>query len=554
MTHQSPAEGKATCRQRKPLAGALLAGALLLAGPAAADRPVPPSLDGAATPRLDWQPCADSHQAGFDCAYTQVPLDYRQLKGRMITLSVIRLPAAEPARRIGTLFFNPGGPGGAGTQILPGWQGLFPEELRQRFDIVSWDPRGIGDSAGIQCFDSASARADFFGDLPLNAFPVGRDETARWLERYVALAGPCRQRNGDLLDHVSTADTARDLELLRRAVGDERLNYLGVSYGTFLGATYANLFPDRVRAMTLDGNVSPKAWFAQPGLSQSLRLKSDLAAHKAFERFLKLCGRADASHCEFSAGSPASTEARWKALLRRADQDPIHIPAGELYSKPAASPAGTMTGAALRAGVANMLFFSVSKNPDDHQGWKYLAHVLAVAWNNRNTPAPAPVLSADAGTGPAEDDHQYEGEEQGWSVSCGDSPNPRRPAFYRREAVFARNRGGDLGPFWSWGDSPCVNWPGRAADSYSGPWNRQTAAPILVIGNRFDPSTNYTNSVEMSRLLARARLLTVNGYGHTVLLNPSACAANVETRYFVSGELPPPGIVCPQDRPPFAGN
>lgn len=548
MAYERYAIGSLVFPTRTLLTGALLASALLVAGPAAAARPTPPSLDEVATPRLDWQPCPDSHQAGFDCAYALAPLDYRQPQGRMITLSVIRLPAADPTQRIGTLFFNPGGPGGSGTESLPGWQALFPEGLRQRFDIVSWDPRGIGDSTAIQCFDSESARAAFFGKLPIKAYPIGRDETSLWLERFMALAEPCRQHNGDLLDHVSTADTARDLELLRRAVGDERLNYLGVSYGTFLGATYANLFPDRVRALALDGNVNPKAWFAKAGLSQSLRLKSDFAAHKVFEQFLKLCGRTDTSRCAFSAGSPAATRARWKALLRRLDQGPIYIPDDALFP---GSKAGPLTKAIVISGTANLLFFTL---PSERQGWEYLSKVLQAAWQHRDAPAIAPKPANEPGDDVPPPPEKYAGDEQGWAVSCGDSPNPHRPAFYRREATIAQRRSGALGPFWSWGDSPCVNWPGRAADSYSGPWNRETAAPILVIGNRYDPSTNYANSVTMSRILAKARLLTVDGYGHTALLNPSQCASDFETRYFISGELPPTGTICPQDRLPFSGN
>ncbi|MFM8444147.1 MAG: alpha/beta hydrolase [Methylococcus sp.] len=548
MAYDIHATGSLTREPGKLLAGALLASTLCVAGPATAGRSEPPSLDGVATPRLDWQPCPDPHQAGFDCAYVLAPLDYRQPQGQMITLSVIRLPAADPSQRIGTLFFNPGGPGGSGTESLPGQKPLFPVGLRQRFDLVSWDPRGIGDSTAVQCFDSESARAKFFGDLPIKAFPIGRDETTLWLERFMALAEPCRQYNGDLLDHVSTADTARDLELLRRATGDERLNYLGVSYGTFLGATYANLFPDRVRAMALDGNVNPKAWFDKPGLSQSLRLKSDLAAHKVFNRFLKLCGQTDTAHCAFSAGTPAATKGRWKALMRRLGQGPIHIPTGALYPD---SGATNLTKAGVLSGAANLLFFTL---PGERQGWEYLAKVLQAAWQYRD----APVVALEAAKEPGDDapppPEKYASDEQGWAVSCGDSPNPRRPAFYRREAVIAQGRGGDLGPFWSWGDSPCVNWPGRAADSYTGPWNRETDAPILVIGNRFDPSTNYANSVTMSRILANARLLTVEGYGHTALLNPSQCANDFETRYFLSGELPPKWTVCPQDRLPFSGN
>lgn len=132
-----------------------------------------------------------------------------------------------------------------------------------------------------------------------------------------------------------------------------------------------------------------------------------------------------------------------------------------------------------------------------------------------------------------------------------DSPNPSQPDFYVQQAQIAEGRAGELGLYWSWNDSPCLNWPGKAADPYAGPWNHPTAAPILVIGNRFDPETVYTNSVAMAKTLANARLLTVEGYGHTAMLNPSDCANEAVARYFLTGESPPEGKVCPQNHPPF---
>ena len=137
-------------------------------------------------------------------------------------------------------------------------------------------------------------------------------------------------------------------------------------------------------------------------------------------------------------------------------------------------------------------------------------------------------------------------------MECSDSPNPRNPAAFGRLAALSFARAGDIGPSWAWNDGPCASWPARAADRYSGPWNRRTANPVLVIGNTYDPSTAYRGAVAMARDLARARLLTVNGYGHTELLNPSACAHSYESRYFIRGTLPPRGTRCRQDRPPFS--
>ena len=169
--------------------------------------------------------------------------------------------ASGRTRRLGSVFLNPGGPGGSGVGALPLVLGTLPAALVARFDWVSWDPRGVGASTAVQCFASQAAEKRFLGGVGVagESFPVGSAQMSRWIDRYRTFGVLCGRRNGSLLEHVSTADTARDLDLLRRAVGDRSLNYLGTSYGTFLGATYANLFPNRVRAMVLTSNINPQA-------------------------------------------------------------------------------------------------------------------------------------------------------------------------------------------------------------------------------------------------------------------------------------------------------
>jgi hypothetical protein len=176
------------------------------------------SVASAATPapKLSWQPCANPAPKGFQCATATVPRSYRQPHRAKIHLAVIRHRATDPARRIGTLFFNPGGPGGKGTTGLPLELGAFPAALRERFDLVSWDPRGVGDSTAVQCFDSQEDENRYFAGVP-DGFPVGSAEMDKWIERYGAFGRRCGRVDGKLLRHVSTADTARDLNLLRRA-------------------------------------------------------------------------------------------------------------------------------------------------------------------------------------------------------------------------------------------------------------------------------------------------------------------------------------------------
>jgi len=491
--------------------------------------PTPTTAITPQVPTLNWQPCTEPAQTGFQCATAQVPLDYQKPEAESIQLAVIKHPATDRNRRIGTLFFNPGGPGGPGTEDLPAWFSLFPQKLQQQFDIVSFDPRGVGSSTAVECFASDEDANSFFASVP-QVFPVGASEINTWNRAYARYAELCAQRHGKLLNHVSTADVARDMDLLRRAVGDSTMNYLGVSYGTILGAVYANLFPDKVRAAVLDGNIDPNAWTnGDRNTVQrtiSLRIGSDLGASKALKAFLTLCGETTQDQCAFSEKSAEATQAKFKILLERLKSQPI-ILSGYRF-----------TYAMLLNSINGALF--VTQPIGGFKGWSHLGQVLDEA-------SKAP-FATPGNPGKA----QVSLPDPAWiAVACGDTPNLRDPDRYSQLANFSFNRAGDIGPALSWGDSPCAAWKGKSAENYTGPWNRRTANPILVIGNTVDPSTPYENAVAMSRTLSRARLLTVEGYGHTALLNPSQCANEYVAAYFTTGALPPEGMVCKQDRPPF---
>src|SRR6266496_3372871 len=189
-------------------------------------------------PKLDWRPCADPAQKGFQCATAKAPRNYERPHGATIHLGVIRHRATDPEHRVGTLFVNFGGPG-ASKAVFPTLYSLYlPARLRARFDIVTWDPRGIGDSTAVQCFDSQQDENRFLAGVGLagDNYPVGKAEKTRWIRRYRAYGRRCEKTYGGLLRHVSTTDSARDMNLLRRAVGERRLSYWGISWGTILGA------------------------------------------------------------------------------------------------------------------------------------------------------------------------------------------------------------------------------------------------------------------------------------------------------------------------------
>jgi pimeloyl-ACP methyl ester carboxylesterase len=177
----------------------------------------------------------------FECAQATVPLDYREPNSEVILIAMIRLPAADPAHKIGSIFFNPGGPGGSGVDFIRGaGPFLYTDEVRARFDLVSFDPRGIARSTQLRCFDSADEWEPYFTPF---SFPITPEEDAIWRAADLYLVDACARRGNSIINHMSTANAARDLDMLRRAVGDEKLTYVGYSYGSFLGVTYANLFP-----------------------------------------------------------------------------------------------------------------------------------------------------------------------------------------------------------------------------------------------------------------------------------------------------------------------
>jgi pimeloyl-ACP methyl ester carboxylesterase len=299
-------------------------------------------------PVLDWRSC----DGGFQCAIARVPLDYRHPHGTMISIAVIRHLATDPSHRVGTLFANGGGPAEQIENFVAGFAAI-PAALQARFDIITFDPRGFGFSTAVRCFPSVAAENTFLAGLP--PFPVGARQDAAWERTYARFDALCAQRNGSLLDHDTTADVARDMDLLRQAVAAPELNYIDLSYGTGLGATYANLFPATTGRMVLDGNLNPVTWTSGGPLPSGMRGGQDLAAAATMRSFLDLCGKAAVTACAFSARTPAATEAKFATLLGRLPRHPVTIGnppqtftyAGTLTSVPLGTVSQWQSGAAL---------------------------------------------------------------------------------------------------------------------------------------------------------------------------------------------------------------
>jgi pimeloyl-ACP methyl ester carboxylesterase len=493
------------------------------AGPAVASA-APASIDSVPTPQLSWTGCED----GFQCSTASVPLDYDRPYGAKIDLALIKLPAADPAHKIGTLFVNFGGPGASGLQRLRErgkWPWLFSDELRARFDLVSWDPRGIANSTAVRCFDSVAEQQSFFGSFP--EMPGDPSGNAAFYAKSKELADRCSAKAGPILEHVSTANTARDLEMLRRAVGDSKLTYHGISYGTQLGATYANLFPNRIRAMVFDGTMD----FAgnstgQNGNGKSVPLdtRQDVATGIAqtFEQFLRLCTEAGPK-CAFSSGDP---KAKWAALTARAKQAPI-VSDGETWTY---------------SGIIN-----AAADLSDSRGWPDIAALLQRLYD-------APAAAARSASALVAGEQYTSNRTEAFNaIQCSDSDVPTDPAIYSRYAESEDQRVPYFGRIAVLDMMSCAFWKARDTDRYTGPWNRPTSAEILVLNNRYDPSTPVHGARDGAAELARARVFVTEGYGHSSMYVPSTCTEQVKRDYLISGAFPAAGKICTIDASPFAG-
>ncbi|MFI9600777.1 alpha/beta hydrolase [Streptomyces sp. NPDC052043] len=455
--------------------------------------------------RLDWGRCgatADSPAPGDEwrCATLKAPLDWSRLDGETIGLALIRAKAT--GDRTGSLLFNFGGPGGSGVAALPAYASQVTA-LRQRYDLVSWDPRGTGESSGVRCRSDRRIEAAEAIDVT----PDTAAEERAYFQDAADFGQGCRKAAGKLLAHVSTTDTARDMDLMRQVLGDAELHYFGMSYGTELGGVYAHLFPREVGRMVLDAVVDPTADSVGHARNQTRGFQ------RALDAYLKSTGQ-----------DPGHGSRKIADLLRRLDAKPLPTSSGR-----------KLTQSLAVTGIALPLY--------SKRGWPALTSALAAAEQGDGSG----LLSlADAYNDRADSGHYGTTTHAQRAISCLDSkqrPTPEQarellPEFERISPVF--------GAFMAWDTAGwCHDWP--VSGQYDTPRvSAPGAAPILLIGNTGDPATPYEGARRMADELGKGVgvELTWKGEGHGAYGNGSDCVDSTVNAYLLYGTVPRDGKVC----------
>ncbi|MBL3670283.1 alpha/beta fold hydrolase [Streptomyces sp. M2CJ-2] len=478
---------------------------------------LPRATPAALTPYYEQKPkWRDCGVPGFQCATLKAPLDYADPSAGDVRLAVSRKKATGPGERLGSLLVNPGGPGGSAIGYLQAYAGIgYPAEVRARYDMVAVDPRGVARSEPVECLDGPEMDAYTQTDVT----PDDAKETDALVAAYRKFAEGCGADAPKLLRHVSTVDAARDMDIVRAALGDEKLNYVGASYGTFLGATYAGLFPDRTGRLVLDGALDPSLSARQLNIEQTAGFDT------AFTAFAKDCVRQ--SDCPLGGRNTGVEQVGENLKEFFAELDARPIPTKDTGGR-------RLTESLATTGVIAAMY--------DEGAWPRLREALTAA------------MKENDGTGLlALSDSYYERDAKGdyanlmfanAAVNCLDlppaftSPDQVRdalPDFEKASPVF--------GESFAWAALNCEYWPVGATGKPQR-IEAKDAAPIVVVGTTRDPATPYRWAESLADQLSSARLLTYEGDGHTAYGRGSDCIDSTINTYLLRGTPPTDGKRC----------
>ncbi len=453
--------------------------------------------------QLAWHGCS----GGFECARLTVPVDYGAPDGGTLRMAVNRLPSSGEHR--GSLLVNPGGPGASGLGYARSAKSAVSPAVRKHFDVVGFDPRGVGASRPIDCL--TDRQLDAF--LAQDGTPDSAAEEAALQRQGELLGDGCRRDDPALVAHMGTRDVARDMDVLRAVLGDEQLTYLGKSYGTYLGALYAEMFAARVGRLVLDGPVDPSSTSLDSARAQAVGFQ------RALEAFLDDClGRRS---CPFS-GSRAEAESRLQSLLDRTDVQPL-------------------PGTGRRQATQALATYGVAVALYDTGFWQFLRQALGQALDGDGESL---LLLGDLYNhrGPG-GRYTTNASEAIYAVNCLDRPERSTLDTFRADAAEVARLSPIFGAFIVWSNLPCATWP-APAEGAPEPVAATGAAPILVVGTTRDPATPYESAQALARQLDSGRLLTYDGDGHTAYRQGSGCIDKAVDAYLLEGTVPAAGTRC----------
>ena len=480
--------------------GAALVAAALLAGcGGGGNKHTTTATTTAAGAKVQWHSCHFGQ-----CGTLRVPLSYSDPNGKQISLALFELPAKDPSTKIGTILVNPGGPGSSGVQFAKLTALGYPEAIRKRFDVIGWDPRGVGASDPIDC-GAALARA-----ANLNESPVTQAQRTALAKGDHQFGAACKASMGAILGNVGTADTARDMDRIRAGIGAKRISYIGYSYGTYLGAVYANMFPTHVRAMVLDGVSDPGVKPTTSFLVQARALDT------AIDGYLKAC--AAKSTCAFHSGG--HPQAAFDKLVHRIEVHPIAVDKRQLGPTQ------------FYFGVANSLY------GDDQAA---VAKDLAAAAAGNGAPL---LKQFDDYVGRKPNGTYSTEQSANTAINCLDgrgvgnlsAAQKLEPEFVKAAPRFGR--------FVLYSNLVCGYWPEKPHPPKL-PISAKGAPPIVVIGSTRDPITPYSDAVHLAHELHSGVLLTASNAGHTSNFGIGGPCDAIGTKYLVTGTPPPKGTRCP---------
>jgi pimeloyl-ACP methyl ester carboxylesterase len=461
---------------------------------------------------LSWKACT----TGMQCATAKVPLDWSKPTGATIHLALIRHQATD-GHPLGSLLVNPGGPGGSGFNFVKDSLTFAVDKtLESHYDIIGFDPRGVNRSSAVKCYTNPKTLDNYIYSIPKGA--IGSDEWITEVEQQNKTFGAeCAKDTGALLGHVDTVSAAKDLDVLRAALGNKKLDYLGYSYGTLLGQTYANLFPKKTGRLVLDGVVDPTVTPFELDADQAQGFELDLRA------FLAECPKLKG--CPFT-GTVAQSEASIRGVLNKLDASPIRNSDGrELGSE-------TMFTAIIFPlyNTANWPYL-VDLFNDVANGSAKVAFELADAYNDRNTDGTYQDNETEAFT----------------AINCLDYPSDPDVATMRTQAAELDKLAPVFGHLMAYGGTSCFDWPYKATRT-AGALAAKGSAPILVVGTTGDPATPYAMAQHVAKLLQNGHLITYHGNGHTAYNKDTTpadeCVNTAVDNFFVHGTVPKTDPQC----------